>query len=362
MAGVEELTPKQVESISAMADEAARNLRITEGYFYLGDALARWIGAGGNWCAFAGWASRQAGRTIRGEDLARHLSRRLAERPELQALLRELSAALKLDRTQLLDAIADAVMRMPAARRSSSAVARGNVKVFQEIGHVIARMIEAMRGRDFGETEVEAFCESLPPGPPPDGQALLREAFGFYARARAAATPKQRAEWLLFGNLKIGFHEQTRLQPEVLASMEAGLLPQPELEQAIWDALWAIRPIGVDFAGLRRSARRRLAGRLASGARESVRQVITERLMVIELPAGAVRLGEDHRQPYPATLLSLENEQLAKFWKVIDPGPGNPSGADDWGDFADRMHFIGELFRRYQEHPGLTIAPSAGFR
>jgi hypothetical protein len=359
------LTPQHVASISAMTDPSARNLLITEGYFSLGQALAAWIGAGGNWCAFAGWASRQAGRSIRGEDLARHLSRRLGEHSELQSTLLELMTALGLDRAPLLDAIASAILRTPSARRSSEAVARGNLKVFCEIGHVIARMLEAMGTGGLSESEVRAFCESLPPGPPPDGQDLLREALVFYARAQVAETAKSRAEWVLFGNLKIGFHEQTRLQPEVSESIESAVLPQPELEKAIWDALWELRPIGQDLFAIRKSVRMRLIQRVASQALQLVRTVITRRLMTIELAGGQIlRLGEDHARPYPETLQTLENSDLAAFWASIGDSDeaGQRSGAADWADFPDRMHFIVELFRRYQDDATLMIPPEGGYR
>jgi hypothetical protein len=45
--------------------------------------------------------------------------------------------------------------------------------------------------------------------------------------------------------------------------------------------------------------------------------------------------------------------------KRIDPTPDSPrdSGAVDWADFAERMHFIAELFRCYQESPRLLDLP-----
>ena len=67
-------TPAEIDEIVAMNDPVLRNLRITEAYHRLALAFPC-PRPGANWCAFAVWASRQAGRTIRGEDLMRALER-----------------------------------------------------------------------------------------------------------------------------------------------------------------------------------------------------------------------------------------------------------------------------------------------
>src|SRR4051794_5329317 len=78
-------TVGEVRRIAAIADPAVRNLAITECYSRLAAALAARTGAGANWCTYATWASRQAGRTIRGEDLSGQIERRLREsRPLLR--------------------------------------------------------------------------------------------------------------------------------------------------------------------------------------------------------------------------------------------------------------------------------------
>ena len=60
----------EVDHVSAIASPVIRNLRITYCYSRLAAAVADRCGTGANWCTFATWASRQAGRTIRGEDLS----------------------------------------------------------------------------------------------------------------------------------------------------------------------------------------------------------------------------------------------------------------------------------------------------
>ena len=69
---------EDVRQIAAIANPVIRNLQITECYSRLAAAFAVRSGEGANWCTYATWASRQAGRTIRGEDLFEHLERRLA--------------------------------------------------------------------------------------------------------------------------------------------------------------------------------------------------------------------------------------------------------------------------------------------
>ena len=66
-------TPAEVRAIAGVADPLIRNLRITECYSRLSASMASRVTGCANWCTFATWASRQAGVTIRHEDLAEAL-------------------------------------------------------------------------------------------------------------------------------------------------------------------------------------------------------------------------------------------------------------------------------------------------
>ena len=66
-----------MRAIAAVADPVVRNLRITQCYHELAAAMTGLTGTGANWCAVATWASKQAGQSIRKEDLQRALQRRL---------------------------------------------------------------------------------------------------------------------------------------------------------------------------------------------------------------------------------------------------------------------------------------------
>jgi hypothetical protein len=350
----------EVDAIAAMADGAARNLRITQAYFELSTGLAEWVGAGGTWCAFATWASKQAGRTIRGEDLGVVLERRLALHPPVQAVLRNVRRDLGLSKEALARAIAEAVRRLPAVQRASVAVARGNNKVFSEIGRHIATLLALAGGAGgLDGPRMQAFCETLPPGPPPGGQSLLREAFACYLRAREAPTPPARAQWIFFANLQIGLHEQTRLQPEIQESLEAAVIDERTLE-ALIEAILIAQIGSPATARLRARVVRQTTRLLAREVRPIVRRVMTERVMSIELGNGEVlRLGEDIPRPFAPSLARLESEALRAFLATVDPRPDSAagSGASDWGSLSDRMQFIAELFRAYQEEPSLMWPP-----
>ena len=66
-------TVAEVEHIAALEDPLIRNLQITQCYHELALALRERTSSSANWCNFAVWASKQAGQTIRKEDLARAL-------------------------------------------------------------------------------------------------------------------------------------------------------------------------------------------------------------------------------------------------------------------------------------------------
>ena len=132
------LTTDTVRKISVLADPVNRNLQITACYHELSAAFAERTGIAANWCTFATWASKQAGVTIRGEDLQRKLEEVLEKEPDIRDIL----AAIK-DRSKRLASAAlqqsiavTAVKKLAASakQRASESVARGNKKVFEEIG------------------------------------------------------------------------------------------------------------------------------------------------------------------------------------------------------------------------------------
>ncbi|HBY58851.1 MAG TPA: hypothetical protein DEH78_03455 [Solibacterales bacterium] len=326
---------RETQEIAATGHLAVRNLRVTQGYYELATAFARGLEGHANWCAFAAWASRQAGRTIRGEDLAEQIDAGLAAAgsPLWRALLRR---GLFQPETALGSFVRRVHTPFDAFERLSEAVSRGNIKVFAEIAPVFARYLDSGMARVAPATpEFAAFLQTLTPGDPPDGQELLGQAFTNYQHARFTSDPKTRAEMVLLANAQVGLHEQTRLQPEIEDSLNAPAAVAGELAGRWWRRL--ALP-GFESFALRFS-----------------RAVITGRLMTLALPWRTVHLGRDLDEPVPAALEALQHPGLrelgARF--ALD----RPSGAGDWSNFDQRMRFILRLFLVCQTRPELFNAP-----
>ena len=364
-----------VERIAALPDAVLRNLLITQCYHELGLALAERTGGHANWCCFATWASKQAGQTIRKEDLGRALEAALGSEANaleaaqaLKAAAANLGAQLKIQ--ELLRLIWRTYNPQAAFERSSTAVARGNLKVFEEIGREFARFhAQCLPDLTYNAENITRFVEQLRPGEAPEGQQYLRQAFLRYYQALFTSDEKTRNELLLLANLEIGFHEQTRLQPEILEALIAPVISPQEFANNL---LKALRPEGgwvtkVSLFILR------LFGRLANfdaaiesyvaGAQRQAQLLITEAMMTIELPHNQrLRLGDDLAARFPTAFEHLTNQDLLGLLAQIDPTPDSlvESGAVYWGDLPDRMHFIADMFRCFQLSAELLEAPFDG--
>jgi hypothetical protein len=351
-----------VDGIAAIGDPVVRNLRITQCYHELSHAIRTCVSPGANWCTFATWASRQAGQTIRGEDFTQLTtdilgSREIAERVDRVVRL----SARGIGGTS---ATIHRVLDIEGAlRRSADAVAVGNRKVFMEIGREFARWLSTAAASGAPDAAATAaFCEQLRAGEPPDGQRLLREAFVAYGEACRAPNETDRAARLLLGNLLVGLHEQTRLQPEIQASLDAALDA---------DAIRS-RLLALVFPGAWLRARAqvaRLTGRpmpadvavdaLLAAVRRRVRLALTDLLMTLRLPGTVVRLASDVRGEFPPELRTIEHEPLRALLSRLDPTPNATarSGATDWADLGERMHFIADLFRCWHARAELFTPP-----
>jgi hypothetical protein len=164
-----------VQRIVAIENPVVRNLEITYCYSRLAAASTTRNGEGANWCTYATWASRQAGGTIRGEDLLENLGRRLGEslagwllHPVATLWRRLLRRGLFQRETRLGRLTNELHTPFDAFERASDAVARGNLKVFEEIGPQFARYLQ---------------------GSSPEGERLLTQAFGHYEHLRREQDP-----------------------------------------------------------------------------------------------------------------------------------------------------------------------------
>ena len=360
-------TVGEVDAIAAMRDPVIRNLRITQCYHELSAAIAERVAPGANWCTFATWASRQAGQTIRGEDFERAANDIIGS-PEIAGLVTGAArmAARDVGRgasDTLVAAIRRVIDPEAALRRAADAVAVGNRKVFAEIGREFARWLDTAAAAGAPEpAATKAFCDVFRSGEPPEGQRLLGDAFASYGDACRAPDARARASLLFYGNLLVGLHEQTRLQPDIKASLDAGLdadALKAELLALLFPGVW-----------LRARARMaRLTGRpmpadvaidaLVNAVRRRIRLAITELLMTLRLPGETVQLSRDVRGQYPPELRQPEHAELRTLLARVDPTPDATahSGATDWADLDERMHFITELFRCSHDRADLFTPP-----
>jgi hypothetical protein len=167
---------------------------------------------------------------------------------------------------------------------------------------------------------------------------------------------------MLLANLRIGLHEQTRLQPEIVRALDAPIADRREVKTRLLERLFG----DARAAGLAH----RLAEHdgplddalqdLMDAVRGRLRQVVTAHLMTLDLPGGRVRLGADVVGVCPPSLLRPQDADLRALLTRIDPVPDGTagSGAREWANLGQRMHFITELFRTRQEDVSLLQPPA----
>ncbi len=365
------VTVDSVRQIAANRDPVVRNLQITQAYHDLATAMAHLTGAGANWCAMATWASKQAGQSIRREDLVRAFERLLRGTPAVEVQAEAVLAASGTPAAQqprslggAVEALWEALNPAAAFERTSAAVARGNLKVFEEIGYEFARFLDLFANGQPDAAQLARFYDAFRPGEPPQGQRYLRQAFAHYVQALDATDAHNKAQLMLLANLEIGFHEQTRLQPEIVEAMNAPVVDPRVLRRRLVDELFP------NPASRLRYWLARLAGRMRSllTARDKLadetqrigRLVVTETMMTLAMPDGRVlALGDDLGRTFPVELQTIDQVELAALLRQVDPTADSTSGsgAVDWGDLPDRMHFITDLFRVYHLVPVMYDAP-----
>lgn len=236
-------TITEIDRIGAIQDPIIRNLQITQCYHELSAALAERSGLNANWCTFATWASKQAGQTIRKEDLVRSLENILNTEPTVTQAVRNVVATThriggKRDLPGIDETVLDILNPFEAIDRASNAVGRGNKKVFEEIGREFARFFSTcLHSASYDTDTITRFCDKLSHGDPPDGQRYLAQAFSRYYQSFFEGDAKKRTELILLANIEIGFHEQTRLQPEIAESLNASIIDPAHFMQSLIKAI-----------------------------------------------------------------------------------------------------------------------------
>ena len=357
-----EPTIERIKSIAAITEPVLRNLHITQSYCELSTVFEDRMKSGANWCTFATWASKQAGQTIRHEDLKDTLENWLKNESRIQAAVLPVATnAKRAGAQQSLDQIHSSILGSlvtAAANRAADAVSRGNKKVFEEIAYEFSRfMSSCFSDISFDHEHIEAFCKTFTPGPPPAGQDYLQKAFGWYYKALFETDPGKKIQLNLLANLLIGFHEQNRLQPEIFEALNVSAIDFQHVKSDLLSKFFS----GAGFCVKLRLFFKRVFGKsllddamnsLIEQIQSHLRIFLTAHLMTLTLPpANCLHLNKDLTADYPASLKELTNPDLLELLAEVDPTPNSPfeSGATDWTDLAERMHYIAELFRCFHE-------------
>ncbi|MDP8925179.1 MAG: hypothetical protein M3O34_20235 [Chloroflexota bacterium] len=360
----------EVERIVARADPVLRNLEITLAYCRLSRELGRLLGrwdaevGNANWCTFATWASKRAGRTIRGDDLGKlreRLRRRLERDGLFEGALHRLNARLLRRRLPIpfdKERIASRVLAL--VDDMSVSIADGNLKVFAEPAPPFSEVIAQFDGDAALDREkLDQLLGRFAPGPTSEGgQDLLRSAFASFVHALFAQDEKAKAELILLANVQVGLHEQTRLQPNIARALVASI-------QHLGD--WLAEDIGAKLppkGRLSRRTRGELHDALLAVVGRIWREEATRYLMTLPVPGEVLGLGWDipprpGRPMFPPALQELLNAELVAFLREHDRTWNTTvgSGAADWTSLPDRMHYIADLFRSRQQRSTLYHAP-----
>ncbi|HEX5153945.1 MAG TPA: hypothetical protein VFW07_21010 [Parafilimonas sp.] len=359
-------TVEQIDQIASLNDPILHNLQITQSYSELSAVFTKPMGAYANWCTFATWASKQAGQTIRHEDLQRAIESLLRNVPEVETALSLIITLAKQTGAQesfdQLYKTSIGIIINSTVNRASDAVGRGNKKVFEEIAAEFALFMSGcFNDAAYLQSGIDEFCKHFKQGQPPDGQDFLQSAFRCYYKALFENDVRKKTELNLLANLQVGFHEQNRLQPEIAAALNASAIDIQQIKSEWLSHLFSRS----NFLTKIRLFFQRLFGKtvldkaiesLLERMQHHIRIILTAHLMTITLPPdNLLHLSKDLAIPFPVDLQQLANADLLALLSQIDPTKDSmlESGATDWADLRERMHFIADMFRCYHESKDL---------
>ena len=345
-----------VQEIAGMSDPVLRNLQITQRYHEFAVQL-RDAGAGedATWCAFAVWASKTAGASIRGEVLPAKAKQLLVEADGAQAVLQRFNHGvtgwawkhLTHDHVaQVIDAVTADVAKQ---------IADGNVLVFAELAPLFTALIDALHSVPRTSQDLAAaLAPSLAPlASDPNGVAVVA---AFEAYERAVCDPTTRPALVLRANTLAVAHEQRRLQPAIAAALDAAI--SDTLRKVIEQDIVTHLPT----AEVRRVLDA-LTGEVCTVLDGAWDTALTEAIMQLVTPSETLDLRRDvpplSGGMFPPELRDLagtEAESAVAQWDRTH-GKGIPSGAHDWAKLEDRMNFIVNLFRSRQRDPNLFNPP-----
>ncbi|MEO8660628.1 MAG: hypothetical protein ABI693_19315 [Bryobacteraceae bacterium] len=316
------LTPEDVDRIAAMPDPVLRNGAITLGYHDLALAMQARAPGFSNWLLFAVWASKQAGQTIRGEDLTANLHRQLRVpsswlRPTESLWRILLRRGLLSPETRLGRLVRAIPGPLDAIEAASAALAEGNQMIFREIARAFATYLNGL--------EVD--------GP-------LAPAFAHYTHAITEPDTARRTQLQYCANVELAWHEQVRAQPLIVRAMQDPVLSVRNLGERV---LVVFAPPGLRVAVLAVAAGIAVKP-LSSFGLMLARRLITERLMTLSLPGRMLVLSADIDLPCPQILEKVDLPELKALLDRFD-GDDAHCAAEDWSSLNQRMRYIARFFR-----------------
>jgi hypothetical protein len=350
----ETVTPS-VEEIAGMTDPVLRNLHITQRYHELATGLRdAGLGEDATWCAFAVWASKTAGATIRGEVLPARVRQLLVDNEATQDVLHRFNHGVGAWAAEHLlhDHLARAVDEVTADVAKS--IADGNVLVFSELAPLFTELLEA-NGQSPAATSEALSAALTRVGADVDGTAVVG---AFSAYGQALGQPDERAGLVLQANTLAVSHEQQRLQPAISSALDAAI--SDTLERVIDNDVVGRVPTP--------EARRVLAGltgQICAVLDAAWDTALTESIMQLVTASETLDLRRDV-PPLPDGIFPPALRDLAAAAAAVvaewdkTGGTGAPSGARDWAKLEERMNYIVNLFRSRQRDPSLFTPPFSG--
>ena len=351
-------TEDGVASIARIPDVAVRNLWITQTYADLAQRLSAVIATDHTWCTFAVWASGTAGQSIRREELGGVLDDILdasgphhtaaADANHATRWLRRLGVLRAIEATHIDDLLRSSVDVV------SDRIAHGNTLVFSELAPLFVRLLERFEAGQAPEGHEDSVLAEI--GLDPAADDLVVRAFRLYYQAAHEQYGRRRAQRVLAANIWAVLHEQQRLQPDIVASMDSGFL--------VIDDLLAPRVARWLPGFISERVVRRVLGVIEAPIRDLFQDVATELMMKLYVPGAVLRLGETlpplpNGEMFPADLTDVVLTTLRDAlheWDGTD-GTGEDCGAADWSDLHERMTYIVNLFRSRQHTETLSQAP-----
>ncbi len=342
-----------------MDDPVLRNLWITQTYAHLAERLLDLLQTDQTWCTFAIWASDTAGVSIRSEELPHVVTRLLdGAQHHVDAIVEHAGdhdPLVRRPEASLHHGHIEALVRR-ALGQVSERIAHGNALVYAELAPLFVRLIDRV-GTDGAPAtgDIDALLADI--GVPTAAEDhLVHTAFRSYAAAVSATDPTTRAQLVLTGNVAAVLHEQQRLQDDISAALDAGLLDVAgEVDRLFHRSL----PRGVRHALVARTVER-----IEAHVEAVWEHVATRLLMTMHTPVETLHLGVDVPAPagaplFPDALQHLDHPPLVDLMAQWDPtnGTGRGSGARDWARLHDRMGYIVNLFRSRQQVLALTAPP-----